>query len=133
MGCARRLRRTARASTRGVLRRFDLRYHQARELIRQGEIGEPQAAVHYASTNLLHGHIHSIDTLSFLLDDPNVESIWGELNSIDHRIPANRLDEDPYGIFQLTFANGLPRRACRGQLGVRGDRRRRQRAHVQQW
>ena len=91
----------------GVLRRFDLRYHQARDVIRQGEIGEPQAAVHYARTNLLHGHIHSIDTLSFLLDDPKVESIWGELNSIDHRIPDNRLDEDPYGIFQLTFANGV--------------------------
>ncbi len=91
----------------GVLRRFDLRYHQARDLIRQGEIGEPKAAVHYAGTNLLHGHIHSIDTLSFLLDDPKVESIWGELNSIDHRIPDNRLDEDPYGIFQLNFANGV--------------------------
>ena len=91
----------------GVLRRFDLCYHQARDMIRQGEIGEPQAAVHYARTNLLHGHIHSIDTLSFLLDDPKVESIWGELNSIDHRIPDNRLDDDPYGIFQLTFANGV--------------------------
>ncbi|MXZ20330.1 MAG: Gfo/Idh/MocA family oxidoreductase [Caldilineaceae bacterium SB0665_bin_25] len=91
----------------GVLRRFNLRYHQARDMIRQGEIGEPKAAVHYASTNLLHGHIHSIDTLSFLLDDPKVESIWGELNTIDHRIPDNRLDDDPYGIFQLTFANGV--------------------------
>ena len=91
----------------GVLRRFDLRYHQARDIVRQGEIGEPQAAVHYAKTNLLHGHIHSIDTLSFLLDDPKVESIWGELNSIDHRIPDNRLDDDPYGIFQLSFANGV--------------------------
>lgn len=90
-----------------VLRRFDLSYHQARDMIRQGAIGEPKAAVHYASTNLLHGHIHSIDTLSFLLDDPQVESIWGELNTIDHRIPENRLDEDPYGIFQLTFANGV--------------------------
>ena len=90
-----------------VLRRFDVRYHQARDLIRNGDIGEPQAVVHYASTNLLHGHIHSIDTLSFLLDDPGVESIWGELNSIDHRIPENRLEEDPYGIFQLTFANGV--------------------------
>lgn len=90
-----------------VLRRFDVRYHQARDMIRNGDIGEPQAVVHYAGTNLLHGHIHSIDTLSFLLDDPRVESIWGELNSIDHRIPDNRLEEDPYGIFQLTFANGV--------------------------
>ena len=28
----------------GVLRRFNLRYHQARDLIRNGEIGEPKAA-----------------------------------------------------------------------------------------
>lgn len=91
----------------GVLRRFNRRYHQARDMIQQGQIGTPQGAVHYAHTNLLHGHIHSIDTLSFLLGDPKVESIWGELHSIDHRIPDNRLDEDPYGIFQLTFTDGV--------------------------
>lgn len=102
----------------GVLRRFDLRYHQARDLIAQDQIGQPKAAVHFASTNLLHGHIHSIDTLSFLLGDPGVESVWGELNprsqgdaatnaAIEQRIPDNRLDEDPYGIFQITFASGV--------------------------
>ncbi len=91
----------------GVLRRFNRRYHHARDLIRGGEIGTPLAAVHYARTNLLHGHIHSLDTLSFLLDDPKVESVWGELTSIDHRIPDNRLDEDPYGIFHVRYTNGI--------------------------
>lgn len=91
----------------GVLRRFNRSYHQARNLIEQGEIGDPLAAVHYARTNLLHGHIHSMDTVSFLLGDPKVESVWGELTAIDHRIPDNRLDEDPYAVFQMTFANGV--------------------------
>ena len=63
----------------GVLRRYNARYHHARGLIEQGAIGEPQYAVHYAATNLLHGHIHSLDTLSFLLGDPQIESVWGRI------------------------------------------------------
>ncbi|MEZ4732875.1 MAG: hypothetical protein R3E79_37720 [Caldilineaceae bacterium] len=91
----------------GVLRRFNRIYHQAKELIEQGEIGEPRAAVHYAATNLLHGHIHSLDTLSFLLGDPKIVSVWGELFPRDLAIENNRLDKDPNGIFQVLFANGV--------------------------
>lgn len=39
--------------------------------------------------------------------DPKVVSTWGELNSIEHRIPDNRLDGDAYGIFQMVFENGV--------------------------
>lgn len=91
----------------GVLRRFSNGYHQARALIAAGEIGEPRAAVHFAATNVLHGHIHSLDTLSFLLGDPAVTSVWGELRPRDLTIENNRLDKDPNGIFQLTFAGGI--------------------------
>jgi predicted dehydrogenase len=91
----------------GVLRRFNRTYHQARDLIAAGEIGEVSAAVHYAPTNLLHGHIHSLDTLSFLLGDPQVATVWGELFPRDLKIENNRLDKDPNGIFQVTFANGV--------------------------
>jgi predicted dehydrogenase len=91
----------------GVLRRFNRIYHQAKELIAQGEIGEPRTAVHYAATNLLHGHIHSLDTLSFLLGDPKVVSVWGELFPRDLVINNNRLDKDPNGIYQVLFANGV--------------------------
>ena len=91
----------------GVLRRYNARYHQARQLIEQGEIGEPQWAVHYAATNLLHGHIHSLDTLSFLLGDPKIESVWGELYPRDLQIVDNKLDEDPYGIYHIVFENGI--------------------------
>lgn len=91
----------------GVLRRFNRTYHQARTLIEQGEIGEPRTAVHYAATNLLHGHIHSLDTLSFLLGDPKIVSVWGELFPRDLRIEQNRLDKDPNGIYQIVFASGV--------------------------
>lgn len=91
----------------GVLRRFDNRYHQARRLIERGEIGETRAAVHYAETNLLHGHIHSLDTLSFLLGDPKIVSVWGELTPRDIKINHNRLDQDPNAICHVLFENGV--------------------------
>ena len=91
----------------GVLRRFNRSYHKAREIIASGAIGEVLAAVHYAPTNLLHGHIHSLDTLSFLLGDPKVTSVSGELFPRDLPIENNRLDKDPNGIFQVVFENGV--------------------------
>lgn len=91
----------------GVLRRFNLVYHQARDLIARGDIGELRAAVHYAPTNLMHGHIHSLDTLSFLLGDPKVASVWGQLVPPDLAIEDNRLDKDPNGVFYITFENGI--------------------------
>lgn len=91
----------------GVLRRFNRTYHKARELINSGEIGEVRTAVHYAPSNLLHGHIHSLDTLSFLLGDPKVTSVWGELFPRDLKFENNRLDKDPNGIYQVVFDNGV--------------------------
>lgn len=89
----------------GVLRRFDNRYAQARRVIAEGKIGVPQAAVHYGRTNLLHGHIHSIDTLSYLLGDPDIESVWGELTSQDE-IVDNQIARDPNAIYHIRFAGG---------------------------
>jgi predicted dehydrogenase len=91
----------------GVLRRFGKPYHQARALIEAGEIGEVRTAVHYAATNVLHGHIHSLDTLSYLLGDPKISTVWGELLPRDLVVENNRLDKDPNGIFQITFENGV--------------------------
>ncbi|MBX3011418.1 MAG: Gfo/Idh/MocA family oxidoreductase [Caldilineaceae bacterium] len=91
----------------GVLRRFNRVFHQAKALIAQGEIGEPRAAVHYAASNLLHGHIHSLDSLSFLLGDPKIVSVWGELFPRDLVIENNRLDKDPNSIFHVVFENGV--------------------------
>jgi predicted dehydrogenase len=101
----------------GVLRRFTRTYHQARDIIASGEIGELRGAVHYAPTNLLHGHIHSLDTLSFLLGDPKVTTVWGELFPRDLQFVNNRLDKDPDGIFQVTFEAGPWEFEVLGTLG----------------
>jgi predicted dehydrogenase len=90
----------------GVLRRFDVRYHQARRLIEQGEIGDVKQAVHFASSNLLHGHIHSIDTLMYLLGDPKPRSVWGELRGEGIEFRDDRLDKDPSAVYRIRFENG---------------------------
>ena len=91
----------------GVLRRFSAHFQVMRGLIEAGAIGEPVAGVHYASSNLLHGHIHSIDTLSYLLGDPGIKEIRGELLPRGLKIEDNRLDADPDSNFQLVFENGV--------------------------
>lgn len=91
----------------GVLRRFNPAYHMARQYIRDGVIGEPRCAVHFAATNLLHGHIHSLDTLSFLLDDPKIVDVWGELHPRDLSLTDNRLDKDPNGIYHMNVEGGI--------------------------
>jgi len=91
----------------GVLRRFDNRYHIVREAIARGDIGEPKAAVHYAATNLLHGHIHSLDTLSYLLGDPVIARVQGDLRPANLAFQENRLDKDPSAIYRLQFEDGV--------------------------
>lgn len=91
----------------GVLRRFNQGFHQARQYIADGAIGEVKCAVHFAATNLLHGHIHSLDTLSFLLGDPKIADVWGELQPRDLSLADNRLDKDPNGIYHMNAENGI--------------------------
>ncbi len=96
----------------GVLRRFDNRYDAVRQAIADGAIGTPQAAVHYAKSNLMHGHVHSIDTLSFLLGDPPIEAIRGELLPREEGggprpVEGDHIPSDPDATFQLRFAGGV--------------------------
>lgn len=91
----------------GVLRRFDSRYHTARKLIEDGEIGQVKAVIHYGATNLLHGHIHSVDTVMYLLGDPEAKSVWGELRPRDTKIENNRHDKDPSAIYHIEFDGGV--------------------------
>jgi predicted dehydrogenase len=91
----------------GVLRRFDPRYHQAREMIQKGRIGTPRALVHYASASLLHGHIHSVDTILFLLGDKRVTSVQGELRPRDIAFKNKRLDKDPLAVYQFEVEGGI--------------------------
>ncbi len=91
----------------GVLRRFDSRYHRAREVIASGALGELRAAVHYAPASLLHGHIHSIDTLLYLLGDVPIEAVRGEFQPRDLTFTDGRLEPDPRATYQLRFAGGI--------------------------
>ena len=91
----------------GVLRRFDSRYQIAKERIDQGEIGDLQYGVHYAATSLLHGHIHAVDTLMYLMGDPQAIRVRGDLRSGGLLIEENRLDSDPSATYQIVFENGL--------------------------
>lgn len=91
----------------GVLRRFDNRYAQVRQLIEAGRIGQPQVAVHYAPSSLMHGHIHSIDTLSYLLGDPPIEAVRGELLPPGTAVEGDHIPADPRATYQLRFAGGV--------------------------
>jgi predicted dehydrogenase len=90
----------------GVLRRFDPRFHQVRGWIEAGEIGQVRGAVHYASSSLLHGHIHSADTLLYLMGDTPVTAVQGQLQPRDLPIVDNRLADDPSASYQVRFADG---------------------------
>lgn len=89
----------------GVLRRYDPRYQVVRELIANGGIGVVQGAVHYGGTTLLHGHTHSLDTLLWLLGDPRLARIRGDLR----QGPSDGASwaSDPGGWYQMQTDSGV--------------------------
>ena len=91
----------------GVLRRFDNRYDVVKDAVAAGQVGEVQAVIHYASSSLMHGHIHSIDTVSYLIGDPAIEAVRGELVPRGLQIEGNHIPSDPSATYQLRFANGV--------------------------
>ena len=91
----------------GVLRRFDNRYDVVKDAVAAGQVGEVQAVIHYAGSSLMHGHIHSIDTVSYLIGDPAIEAVRGELLPRGLQIEGNHIPSDPSATYQLRFANGV--------------------------
>jgi len=91
----------------GVLRRFDNRYAVVKEAIAEGRIGEVKTVVHFAGSSLMHGHIHSIDTVSYLIGDPRIEAVRGELLPRNFQVEDNHIAADPQATYQLRFANGV--------------------------
>ena len=91
----------------GVLRRFDVRYDPVRRAVLDGLVGDVVAVVHYAASSLLHGHIHSIDTLSWLIGDPQITQVRGELEPRDLAIENSFVAHDPQGTYELLFENGV--------------------------
>jgi len=98
----------------GVLRRWDARYWWARALIARGEIGTPHTVVQYSGGSLLHGGIHIVDTMMYLLGDPKGLSVRGELRPTDTVIASNRLDHDPSAVFEVEFEGGATGYAITG-------------------
>jgi len=90
----------------GTLRRFDPRYQLMRRWIEAGEIGAVRGAAHFAATDLLHGHSHSVDTLLYLLGDPKVAAVQGELRPASLEITGGRLQRDPSASYRLRFEGG---------------------------
>ena len=91
----------------GVLRRFDNRYGVVRDAVLRGDVGEPRTALHYAQSSLMHGHIHSIDTLSWLIGDPAITSVRGEIDPRDYVIENDHIPYDPIATYELAFENGV--------------------------
>lgn len=91
----------------GVLRRFDRQYAKMREVIASGEIGEPRAALYCAPrSTLMHIHVHSIDTIMYLLGDPAPLAVRGQLRPNETAIHNGRLDFDPDATYHMEFAGG---------------------------
>ena len=91
----------------GVLRRFDNRYAMVRKAVASGSIGKILSVVHYAPSTLMHGHIHSIDTISFLIGDPTIEAVRGDLLPREASFFGRHIDHDPRAVYQLRFAGNI--------------------------
>lgn len=92
----------------GQFRRYDTRFEVIRDAITDGKIGVPTGAVFFGQTSLMHGHVHTIDTLHFLLGDPGIASVRGELHGLPpESLQGNHLAEDPEATYELEFKNGV--------------------------
>ncbi len=101
------VKRNGTLTNTGVLRRFDNRYEVVKDAVAAGKIGEPKTVLHFAGSSLMHGHIHSIDTVSYLVGDPPIKEIRGELLPRDIEIVDNHIAHDPTATYQLRFENGI--------------------------
>ena len=93
----------------GQFRRYDRRFEVIRDAIAAGKIGDPTGAVFFGRSSLMHGHVHTIDTLHFLLGDPGIARVRGELHGLrpDSFQRNNHLADDPEATYELEFKNGV--------------------------
>ena len=118
----------------GVLRRFDVRYHQARDLIRNGEIGEPPGSCPLcqhqpaARPHPFNRHAQLSARRSRCREYLGRAELYRPSYS---RKPAGRR---PLRHLPVDLCQWRRRHQCTlWQLGVRGSWRPRQLAYVQQW
>ena len=92
----------------GTSRRFDNRWHAVRAAIENGSIGELQGLQQFGGSSLMHGHIHTIDTMTYLNGDAKIARVRGDLEADTPPITANHLAADPRCVsYQLQYANGV--------------------------
>ncbi len=82
----------------GTSRRYHPGMRTMREVIRSGRIGAPDLLVHKGWLGLLlHSGSHTFDTMLYLLGDPELKSVQGQLRSQTHKdgtVSAPRYDPE---------------------------------------
>ena len=69
----------------GTSRRYHPGMQAMRRVIDKGEIGPLQTLIHKGWGGLLlHSASHTFDTILYLLDDPEIEYVQGELRTMEH-------------------------------------------------
>lgn len=93
----------------GTVRRYIDVYQTARALVRDGELGEPQAIVgEVGASSTMWGHSHAVDMLSFLNGDTAVDWVQGEADFDEEDLEGDRLMIDPtLRSACVGFANGV--------------------------
>lgn len=95
----------------GTSRRYHPAYRAARQLVDSGALGRRKVAVGYAGGALMHTHSHTVDTLLFLLGDPEVLEVAARLSLPAGATGGRRLSEDPGVEWALLTCSGGTRAA----------------------
>jgi predicted dehydrogenase len=87
----------------GHMRRFYRGWELARELVADGAIGAPQRAWSQIHDGLLNWGTHTLDGLLFVLGDPKVEWVMGNIErKTDRYERAMRIEDACMGLMQLS-------------------------------
>lgn len=90
----------------GFQRRFLSAWTKARELIADGAIGRPERISHTRLTGLLNATSHGLDCIRYLLGDPKVEWVFGQVERKTDRFERGVRCEDCVAGF-LLFEGGV--------------------------
>jgi len=90
----------------GFQRRFLPAWTRARELVAAGEIGVPQRLSHTRLTGLLNATSHGLDCMRYVLGDPGVEWVFGQVERQSDKYERSVRSEDCVAGF-LLFEGGV--------------------------
>jgi len=89
----------------GFQRRFLGAWTRARELVAAGEIGQPQRLSHTRQTGLLNATSHGLDCMRYVLGDPGVEWVFGQVERQTDKYERDVRSEDCVAGFLLFEGN----------------------------